>query len=210
MKKQLLLSAVLVFGLAAFSVQNSPTQQPSQAEEGVFINGARWATRNVDAPGTFAEKPESYGQLFQWNSRVGWASTDPKIAAYTAYTTLGYLPAPTTATEWEADNNPCPPGWRMPTNMEFENLMAAGSEWKTLNGVPGRLFGAAPNQIFLPAAIHIDELLEYHGYSIAGIYWAFDRFNEEMSYHFTILSNFLNMSVSGIGAAFSVRCVAED
>ena len=32
---------------------------------GVVINGIRWATRNVDAPGTFAPYPESSGMFFQ-------------------------------------------------------------------------------------------------------------------------------------------------
>jgi hypothetical protein len=31
---------------------------PDTYEEGVFINGIRWATRNVDMSGKFAAKPE--------------------------------------------------------------------------------------------------------------------------------------------------------
>ena len=35
-------------------------------DEGVVINGVRWATRNVDAPGTFAQSPEDAGGFFTW------------------------------------------------------------------------------------------------------------------------------------------------
>jgi hypothetical protein len=39
-------------------------------EEGVIINGVKWATRNLAAHGKFVEKPEDFGALFQWG-RVG-------------------------------------------------------------------------------------------------------------------------------------------
>ena len=35
-------------------------------EEGVEINGVRWATRNVDASGTFTRSPEHMGRHFTW------------------------------------------------------------------------------------------------------------------------------------------------
>jgi len=47
------------------------------SKEGVTINGVTWATRNVNAPGTFAEKGSDAGMLYQWNRRIGWSSTKP-------------------------------------------------------------------------------------------------------------------------------------
>ena len=38
----------------------------NQEETGVVINGVRWATRNVGAPGTFVENPEDYGGYYTW------------------------------------------------------------------------------------------------------------------------------------------------
>ena len=35
-------------------------------EQGVVINGVRWATRNVGAPGTFVVNPEDFGNYFAW------------------------------------------------------------------------------------------------------------------------------------------------
>ena len=34
--------------------------------KGLVINGVRWATRNVDTPGTFVQNPENTGGLFNW------------------------------------------------------------------------------------------------------------------------------------------------
>ena len=113
----------------------------STSLDGVVINGVRWATRNVDAPGTFADAPESTGMFFQWNRRQGWTDTE----------NLSNWRDDFQAEVWGRANNPCPPGWRVPTALEFHSLDASNSVWATRNGVPGRLFGTAPNQIFLPA-----------------------------------------------------------
>ena len=50
----LVMSLFPFYGIA----ENSATQ-----DEGIVINGVRWATRNVDAFGTFAERPESPGMF---------------------------------------------------------------------------------------------------------------------------------------------------
>ncbi len=47
----------------------------------VLINGVLWATRNVDAPGTFAASPESTGMFYQWNSRIAWSASGEKVPA---------------------------------------------------------------------------------------------------------------------------------
>ncbi len=48
----------------------------SSADEGVVIDGIRWATRNIAAPGTFAVNPEDAGMLYQWDTIVGWSATN--------------------------------------------------------------------------------------------------------------------------------------
>ncbi|MDR1698223.1 MAG: hypothetical protein LBR75_00145, partial [Prevotellaceae bacterium] len=50
--------------------------QSNTEDKGAIINGVKWATRNVDMPGTFAETPESAGKLYQWNRNVAWNTTD--------------------------------------------------------------------------------------------------------------------------------------
>ncbi|MDR1808976.1 MAG: hypothetical protein LBR34_01040, partial [Prevotella sp.] len=54
-------------------------QEDEPNTDGVVINGVCWATRNVDAPGTFAETPESAGMFYQWNRSLGWSSSNPLV-----------------------------------------------------------------------------------------------------------------------------------
>ena len=115
--------------------------------EGVVINGVRWATRNVDVPGTFADVPESRGLFFLWH-RDNRGNLTLRTNDQRAVRELNERPA----RERRRDPHPypCPPGWRVPTASEFQSLVDAGSIWVARNGVNGRLFGTYPNQIFLP------------------------------------------------------------
>ena len=122
----------------------------------VKIDGIRWATRNVGAPGTFVQNPEDAGMLYQWNRRVGWSSTNPMVNSDGGTVWDDSTP---TGTAWYPENDPCPDGWRVPTRWELQSLFDAGSVPITYNGVSGFLFGTAPNQVFLPntgSRRHID------------------------------------------------------
>jgi len=116
--------------------------------EGVVINGITWATRNVDMPGTFAERPESAGMFYQWGKNVGWSTTDPLFASNgsTTWDNTSYK-----GDFWTEENCPCPKGWRVPTDQELQKLVDAGSIWTTISGITGRKFGKGRNSIFLPA-----------------------------------------------------------
>ena len=194
MRKLLFFPAVLIFGLFSCSTRNVSVQQSLQAEEGVVINGVRWATRNVDIPGRFVENPENAGWFFAWNSRRG---TSPGVGR-----------------RWERANDPCPRGWRVPTREEFQSLLDAGHNWTTLNGVYGRFFGTEPYQIFLPA-------VEQHRSSTGAIQQQrTNNTNTIATYWSSSESNFnayrlLFRSVgAGVGSSerwnmLSVRCVAD-
>ena len=108
-------------------------------ETGVKINGVTWATCNVDAPGTFAAKPEDTGMFYQWGRKTAW----PATGSITGWDASNYFNS-----KWEKVNDPCPTGWRVPTNEELTSLAEAGSVWTT----KGRVFGSGSNTIFLPAA----------------------------------------------------------
>jgi len=116
-------------------------------EEGVLINGVRWATRNVDKPGTFTAKPEDAGMLYQWGSKVGWSSTDSLyasdgISSWRDLSEFGEV--------WLREKDPCPKGWRVPTKAEMESLISSGSEWKQKNDINGRWFHN--EKLFFPIA----------------------------------------------------------
>ena len=144
MKPKILFTTILsIFLFTSCGIFRTKTvHDPRTHDEGVVINGIRWATRNVDAPGTFAPMPESPGMLYQWNRKVAWNTTDREVEGWD-----NSLPE---GTKWYAENDPCPEGWRVPTREELQSLYDSGSVWVTYNEIRGRLFGTAPNQIFLP------------------------------------------------------------
>ena len=172
---------------------------------GVMINGVCWATRNVDAPGTFTENPEDAGLFFQWNRKKGWNVTEEE-GWWSSETTIIW------GTEWYAENDPCPQGWRVPTRRELEQLQRASSEWTNKNGVYGRLFGTAPNQIFLPAAKSLRggrfvHLLEH------GSYWSRtqnNRSRDSVAWSFTFdASDYLWVIAMHKSLGYNIRCVAK-
>ena len=123
-------------------------------DAGVVINGVKWATRNIAAPGTFAAKLEDYGMFYKWNSNVAWNNSDPIMSSNGDTTWDGSTPP---GDFWEKSNDPSPAGWRVPTYEEQQKLVdkdKVTSEWTNINGVNGRKFTdkISGNSIFLPAA----------------------------------------------------------
>ena len=168
----------------------------------VKINGVVWAMYNVDAFGTFAPTPESAGCFYQWNRPKAWAATGD---------VTGWDGTTPTGTTWEAANDPCPNGWRVPTSGELESLVDAGSFWATDGVTSGRVFGTAPNQIFLPA---VGWRVDSAGSSYAGsegCYWSSTKSysNEAYSLCFSSSSNAYVEGDTFRFCGFSVRCVAE-
>jgi len=171
----------------------------------VEINGVRWAKCNVNTPGTFTGSPERAGMFYQWNRDIGWSSTNPMINSNGGTVWDGSVP---TGTTWEATNNPCPTGYRVPTRAEFQSLVSAGSGWVSMNDAVGRIFGISDNEIFLPAigSRLSNGMLDT---SVTGFYWSsteIDAVNAR-SLRFTSLSTtMLDYSKSN---GLLVRCVAE-
>ena len=209
MTKKLLITLSILTLFASCGTRRCPTT----FDEGVVINGVRWATRNVDMPGTFAESPESFGMFFQWNRKKAWSGTDRYIEDWDDF----HFDFPD-ATKWIAQNDPCPKGWRVPTRDEFFSLRYdVVHTWTTQNGVTGRLFGDAPRQIFLPAAGYlwgVNGHLERLGET--GIYWSSDRVPNQpnrlqsaytLSFHSNGYVRADNRGWCAFG--FSVRCVAK-
>ncbi len=148
----------------------------AKGENGVLINGVTWATRNVDAPGTFAESEEFTGMFYQWNRRVGWSSTDPLVSTdgQTEWNMNWELP---TVDSWAPENDPCPTGWRVPTDAEFRKLCDTGkvtASWTPRIGefASGLWFTdkTSGNKIFFPAA-GSRENGSLNWVDIMGAYW---------------------------------------
>jgi len=192
------------------SVAVQITQEKAEIPEWVLIAGIKWATRNVDMPGTFAAKPEDAGMFYQWNRKVGWSATDPMINSDGGTTWDGSYPFGDT---WEKVNDPCPQSWRVPTMDELESLAVSGSQWTTLNGVDGRIFGSDDAFLFLPAAGYrmshsynvLDGLLSTAG--VIGHYWGSNGVSTFcMIFHSDNVYPLYNIRRAN---GLSVRCVAE-
>jgi len=179
-------------------------------DKGMVINGIKWATRNVDKPGTFANNPEDSGMFYQRNRNVGWSTTD------SLYNSNGgtvwdnsYAPSET----WEKANDPCPIGWRIPTLDEIDSLLRTSkvsSQWTIVNDVNGRTFTdiATGSTIFLPAVGNYNgSKLKFSG-SLGG-YWSskLRGINHGYFLHFHKKGASSNYDFGVMG--YSIRCVSD-
>ncbi|MCL2028039.1 MAG: hypothetical protein FWG79_06065, partial [Bacteroidales bacterium] len=108
-------------------------------------------------------------------------------------------------------NDPCPQGWRIPTADELSALRLAGSTWTTNwngTGVRGRVFGTAPNTLFLPAA-SVRESNGVVAYEVAsGHYWTTrEDVNRYYAWRLIFGSGNVYLSVTYRAWGHSVRCV---
>ena len=190
-------------------------------DHGVVIDGIRWATRNVDRPGTFARNPEDTGMFYQWNRRLGWSSTDPLVNSNGGTWWDSSLP---TGYTWEATNDPCPDGWRVPTLNELRSLSNPVSAWTTHNGIAGRWFGpnvalSTATHIFLPAAGFRDnsrngefrnDYISAVGIGQHGNYWSNTRAWMIEALIFTDRGVSASSQMGSQADGFTVRCVAAN
>ena len=182
---------------------------PPTTDTGVLIANITWATRNVDAPGTFAANPEDAGLFFQWNRKKGWNVTDEEID--------GWDITPPEVIEWYAANDPCPTGWRIPTQAELMSLRNTANTWVTNwngTGVNGRVFGVAPHQIFLPAVGNRTATGTLNAPHTLGVYWSSEPFSSPaLAWIFMFVSDeqensvWLSNTLFYRAGGFSIRCV---
>lgn len=158
------------------------------AENSVVINGVTWATRNVDAPGTFVSSPTDPGMFYQWNRSVGWSATDPMVNSDGGTVWDTTTPA---GNVWTPENDPSPEGWRLPSTGDFTKLLdgtKVAQEWvaKTATSPAGRRFTdkETGNTLFFPAAgFRSGGLNQNHGGLMLvgswGYYWSADAYGDE-------------------------------
>lgn len=183
-------------------------------DEGVVIDGVKWATRNVDSPGTFTVRIEDPGMFYQWNSNLGWSVAGPLVSSDTTITQWDNDWIGNNATAWEEANNPCPKGWRIPTVAELRKLAEAGGKWSTVNGVEGRIFGRGHNAIFLPAPGNRLYDGTLNNGNLIGNYWSNAQHGMTQATNMYFHSSYANLPPEGKNHAdraygLSCRCVAD-
>ncbi|MDR0871940.1 MAG: fibrobacter succinogenes major paralogous domain-containing protein [Prevotellaceae bacterium] len=193
----------LVIATAVFNSCRSTSTLTKDA--GVVINGVKWATRNVDKPGTFAAKPQDAGKFYQWNRKTAWSAEGENVENWDRTIPEG--------TEWETANDPSPAGWRVPTKEELLTLLdteKVTNEWTTQNGVSGRKFTdkITNNSLFLPAAGFRDvsngTLLSADGY-----YWSSTQYYSYYAYGLYSGSGSAGWYGKSRRYGFSIRAVAK-
>lgn len=116
----------------------------------------------------------------------------------------------------KTEYDPCPEGWRVPTESELNALRKNRSEWTTEMGQVGKWFSGLSSysenvsRVFLPAAGHIKK---YDGYAIyrgaEAYYWSSRRYSYSDAYAHTFNNSDLFMEITSRANGFSVRCVQE-
>jgi len=198
---------VTVFQMPISDIDSIVFKQTAIEEEGVVINGVRWATCNVGAPGTFVQNPEDYGEYYQFNK----GTTD--FLLWNDYWNSVYA----NSDSWLPANDPSPVGWRMPTFDEIQKLLDTNYvtyEWIDNNGLTGEKFTdkATGNSIFLPAAgFHNYYDGAIHSAGNYGCYWSSTVYDAYFAYFLSFDYGYAgqwNGSSSRVDGV-SVRPVAE-
>jgi uncharacterized protein (TIGR02145 family) len=196
---------LLMLGLTTAVFNSCGSKKGLHRDKGVVINGVKWATRNVDAAGTFAAKPEDSGMFYQWNRKTAWAATG---------NVTGWDDTVPEGATWEKANDPSPAGWRVPTVDEIQTLFdkdKVNKEWTTVNGVKGHRFTdkATGNSIFLPAAGGCFNSGALYGTGSYGSYWSSTRYGSDVAYGLSFGRGVVDLGSNGMAYGYSCRCVAE-
>ena len=182
----------------------------------VTIGDTEWMQYNVDIPGTVVAslpskltgtRAASHGKFYQWNRKVAWATTG-SVSNWDATVPSGSY--------WEAANNPCPSGFVVPTNTQWETLINScnttnGGEWSS-SDYGYKVFTDktnSDNKLELPAVGSRSLVGSLGEVAAIGRYWSSVNCNTSTAYRIYFDNSSVNVSNSNKQYGFSVRCVRQ-
>jgi uncharacterized protein (TIGR02145 family) len=189
----------------------------------IGANSKCWLDRNLGATqvATSSADANSYGDLFQWgrsadghqirtppsgNTNGQSSSVSPGSNFLHGFTNWYIGSSPSPGDLWKEDgtgvNNPCPSGYRLPTETEWNTERTS---WSTSDAAGAF---ASPLKLTI-AGNRVDGTGSFDNVGTAGVYWSSTVDSGTFSRYLALLAS--NASVSGLHRTygFSVRCLKD-
>jgi len=199
---------LLIFGFSMAKGQ-------SNTQEWIEVNGIKWATRNINTPGTFVTNPSDLGMFYQWNRDVGWVwNGNNKRPLIPSEPDSTWKVPHVDTSNWNKGRGVCPEGWHLPTIAEIKSLIGSGSFLGTLNNEKGNFFigdinigDKSNNKLFFPFGTLDKDGDPQNSMGVYGNIWGNNNGKPcNMGYQ----DGAATLSNGNEGLGFYVRCVKNE
>lgn len=184
----------------------------------VYSSGHEWMDRNLGASrvATNSTDAEAYGDMYQWgrfadghekrNSPKIDIQSDHYVPGHSKfiYGHLDWVSAPN-GDLWQGSgiNNPCPAGFRLPTETEWDTERAS---WGSNNAAGA--FSSPLKLVMAPYRNYLNGAVTYVGFG-AGHYWSSTVMAGSSAFFLSFYSNGADMTGKSRAYGHSVRCLKD-